>query len=110
MPVSAYAPGGSDISEVTVAAVDQIGTTTSDRIRHTAQRIEAEAHAIGGKLLELADKFDEQTRIASEKISGFCQHMSAARAMVSGLEGQISGKLPAAADDPSPAFLHRPRE
>lgn len=103
-PVSSYAPGG--ISEVTVQAVDQIGTATSDQIRHTADRIEAEAHAIGNKLRELADKFDEQTRLASEKISDFCLHMTAARAMVSGLEGQISGKLAAVAEDPSPAFLH----
>lgn len=103
-PVSSYAPGG--ISEVTVEAVDKIGTATSDQIRHTADRIEAEANAIGNKLRELAAVYDEQTRLASEKISDFCLHMTAARAMVSGLEGQVSGKLAMVTEDPSPAFLH----
>jgi hypothetical protein len=93
-------PAASDISEVTVAAVDQIGTTTSDQIRHVADQIEAEAHAIGGKLRELAGRFDEQTGIASEKINGFCSHMASARAMISGLKRQI--------DDLSVAAERRP--
>lgn len=109
LPVSSYAPGASThISEVTVAAVDKIGNATSEQIRHTADQIEAEAKEIGDKLRQLADAFDEQTRLASEKISGFCLRMSAARAMARGLEEQISERVVGAKDDgePSPEFLH----
>ncbi len=85
------------VSEVTVAAVDQIGSATSDQIRHTAETIEAEAKSIADKLRELADAFDEQTRIASEKVSAFCLKMASARNMVRGLESEIAAKAEAAA-------------
>jgi len=104
-PVSSYAPGG--ISEVTVAAVDKIGTATSDQIRHTAATIRADADDVASKLEQLADKFDEQTRIASEKVSEFCLKMASARDMVRGLETQIAAKVDGT-EEPSPAFLHRP--
>ncbi len=81
------------VSEVTVAAVDQIGNATSDQIRHTAERVETEAKQIADRLRELADAFDEQTRIASQKVSEFCLKMSSARDMVRGLETQIAGKI-----------------
>ncbi len=81
------------VSEVTVAAVDQIGNATSDQIRHTAERVETEAKQIADRLRELAEAFDEQTRIASQKVSEFCLKMSSARDMVRGLETQIGQKL-----------------
>jgi hypothetical protein len=84
------------VSEVTVAAVDQIGNATSDQIRHTAERIETEAKQIGDRLRELADAFDEQTRLASQKISDFCLKMSSARDIVRGLETQVTDKPPGA--------------
>ncbi len=101
-PPSAYAPGG--ISEVTVAAVDQIGDATSEQIRHTAATIRADAEKIAGTLDQLALAFDEHTRIASEKVSEFCLKMASARAMVRSLETEIGAKI--GAEDPSPAFLH----
>jgi len=100
-PVSSYAPGG--ISEVTVAAVDKIGNATSDQIRHTAAAIRDDAERIAGTLEKLADAFDEQTRIASEKVSEFCLKMASARDMVRGLENQIGAKVEG---EPSPKFLH----
>ncbi len=103
-PVSAYAPGA--ISEITVAAVDKIGDATSEQIRHTAATIRADAEKIAGTLDQLAAAFDEHTRIASEKVSEFCLKMASARNMVRSLEGQISGDLATADDEPSPAFLH----
>jgi methyl-accepting chemotaxis protein len=91
-PVNAYAPGGgAHISEVTVAAVDKIGNATSDQIRHTADRIEDDAKQIANKLRELAETFDEHTRLASEKVSEFCLKMASARNMVIGLESEIRG-------------------
>ncbi len=110
-PVSAYAPGSASthISEVTVAAVDKIGSDTSDRMRHTAETIEADAKRVADKLRELADAFDEQTRIASEKISGFCLKMASARSVITSLETEIKGQpeMPAIDDGaPSPEFLH----
>jgi len=110
--VSAYAPGASShISEVTVAAVDKIGNDTSDRLRHTAETLEAEAKKVSDKLRELAEAFDEQTKIASEKISQFCLKMASAKSVISSLEGEIKGKIvePVPHDDgePSPDFLHK---
>jgi len=78
------------ISEVTVEAVVQIGNATSTQIRDTANTVETEAKAIADRLRELADAFDEQTRIASEKVGEFCVKMTSARNMVRGLETQIS--------------------
>lgn len=109
--ISAYAPGASThVSEMTVAAVDKIGTDTSDRLRHTAQTIVDEARKVADKLIELADAFDEQTRIASEKVSHFCLKMASARAVVIGLDGEIKGKVVETVPDddgkPSPSFLH----
>ena len=92
-PVSEYAPGATNISEITVAAVDTIGNATSDQIRLTADQIEADAKAIGDKLRELADVFDQHTRMASEKVSEFCLKMASARNMVRSLEGELSREI-----------------
>ena len=124
--ISAYAPGASstNLSDVTVEAVDRIGKETADQMEKTAAAIEAAASELAGKIMseakeaatdlrERAKQHREASRAMSEEVSNFCLRMASARTTIRGIESEVKGKVvegakPDPDDDgkPSPSFLH----
>lgn len=66
----------SDITGLTVRAVEQIGTSAAKQLEDAADQLEAEAKVKGDHLRAFADAIREQTRRASDDLSDFVQRMN----------------------------------
>lgn len=126
--ISAYAPGAASthLSEVTVEAIDKMGSETAAQMEATAAAIEAAASELAGTIMaqakETADDLRDKAkgrrdgvRCMSQVVSNYFLWNAAARSAISGIEPNIRKQMAAAAietddKDPSPAFLHKPMD
>jgi uncharacterized membrane protein YqiK len=79
------------VAEITVAAVDHIGSTSAASIDSAADAIEQEGKKLADRLRKLASAMREHTRIAAQEVSNFSLMVTTMGGTVRGLEDQIKG-------------------